>query len=72
MKPGEARKLSDEEVIIEVKRLKNTLFELRCQEVTEKIQDTSQVGKARRDIARMLTAQRERQLAAAAEQDKGN
>jgi large subunit ribosomal protein L29 len=55
MTPKEVRKLSDEEIDIEVKRLRARLFELRSQEVTEKIHDTTQFGKVRRDIARMLT-----------------
>jgi ribosomal protein L29 len=33
------------------------MFELKNQSVTEKIQDTSQYGKMRKDIARLLTEQ---------------
>ncbi len=66
MKSKDVRKLSDEEIGIEVKRLRRRLFELRTQAVTEKIQDTSQFGKTRRDVARLLTEQRTRGAAAAA------
>ena len=38
------------------------LFELRSQAVTEKLEDPSQLGKARRDIARIKTALRAREL----------
>jgi large subunit ribosomal protein L29 len=38
------------------------LFELRSQAVTEKLEDPSQLGKARRDIARIKTALRQRVL----------
>ncbi len=55
MKAEEVHKLSDEEIEVEVKRLRRHLFDLRTQAVTEKIEDTSQFGKARKDIARLLT-----------------
>ncbi|NNF44700.1 MAG: 50S ribosomal protein L29 [Phycisphaerales bacterium] len=54
MKANEVHKLSDEEIQVEVKRLRRKLFELRSQAVTEKIQDTSQFAKIRKDIARVL------------------
>ena len=62
MKAKEVHKLSDEELAIEVGNLRKKLFELRTQAVTEKIQDTAQYGKIRKDIARLLTEQRTRQL----------
>ena len=55
MKAKEVHKLSDEEIDVEVERLRRRTFELRTQAVTEKIQDTSQFGKLRKDIARLLT-----------------
>ena len=67
MKAKEVRKLSNEEVDVEVKRLRRKLFEMRTQAVTEKIQDTTQFGKARKDVARLLTERRRRQLAETAE-----
>lgn len=54
-KAKEVRKLSDEEIEIEVKRLRRRLFELQTQANTEKITDTSQFGETKRDIARLLT-----------------
>jgi len=41
------------------------LFDLRSQAVTEKLDDHSQLGKAKKEIARIKTLQRQRQLAAA-------
>jgi len=38
------------------------LFDLRTQTVTEKIGDPSQFGKVRKDIARLKTEQRAREL----------
>ncbi len=55
MKAKEVHKLSDEEINVEVVRLRQRSFELRTQAVTEKIEDTSQFGDTRRDIARLLT-----------------
>lgn len=55
MKAKEVHKLSDEEIKVETQRLRKRMFELRTQAVTEKIQDTTQFGNVRRDIARVLT-----------------
>ena len=55
MKAKEVHKLSDEEITVEVARIRRQLFDLRTQAVTEKIQDHSQFGKLRKDIARLLT-----------------
>ena len=38
------------------------LFELRSQAVTEKLEDPSQLGKARREIARIKTIIRRREI----------
>lgn len=60
MKAKEVHKFNDEEIAIEIGRLKKRMFELRSQKVTDKIEDTSQFKKTRRDIARLLTEQSER------------
>ncbi len=60
MKANEVRRLSDEELDIEAKRLRRQLFDLRTQAVTEKIEDTSQFVKIRKVIARVLTEQNAR------------
>jgi len=57
MNAKEVHKLSDDEIQAEMKRLRQRTFELRTQAVTEKIEDTSQFGETRRDIARLLTEQ---------------
>jgi large subunit ribosomal protein L29 len=57
MKAKAVHKLSDEELTIEVDTLRKRMFELKNQSVTEKIQDTSQYGKIRKDIARLLSEQ---------------
>ena len=60
MKAKEVHKLSNEEIAVELKRLRARQFELRTQAVTEKIEDTSQFAKTRRDIARLLTEANQR------------
>ena len=62
MKPSELRELSDQELQSELERLHRHLFDLRAQSVTEKLEDSSMIAKAKRDIARILTLQRQRQL----------
>ena len=67
MTPKEVRKFNDEELDVEVERLKRRHFELRTQSVTEKIEDTSQFAKIKKDIARLLTEQHTRRRTATAE-----
>jgi large subunit ribosomal protein L29 len=63
MKANEVHKMSDEEIQLEVVRLRNDGFDLRSQAVTEKVEDTSKFKKLRKDVARLLTERRSRQLA---------
>lgn len=63
MKAVEVHKMSDEELKVETDRLRRRLFELRGQAVTEKLENPRGLGKLRRDIARVLTEQRTRQMA---------
>ena len=58
----EIHKYKDEEILVELKRLRNMIFDLRTQAVTEKIQDPSKFKKVRRDIARLMTERRAREL----------
>lgn len=62
MKATETHKFKDEELKVEVARLRKQHFELRTQSVTEKLENPKQLGNLRRDIARLLTEQRARQL----------
>lgn len=55
MTGAEAKKLSKEELVVEINRLREKLFQLRNQAQTEKVEDTSQFRKLRRDLARLLT-----------------
>ena len=60
----EVRQLKDEEIQIELDRLREKLFTLRTQSVTEKVEDVTQHGKIRKDIARLHTERRAREIAA--------
>lgn len=65
MKAAEVHKMTDAEIAEELPRLRGRLFELRGQAVTEKIENPTVLGKTRRDIARLMTELRNRELAAA-------
>jgi len=67
MKISEVRALSPEELDNELDRLKRHLFDLRAQAVTERLEDPTMIAKAKTDIARLLTVQRQRKLATAGE-----
>jgi large subunit ribosomal protein L29 len=66
MKAIEVHKFNDEELKVEHDRLRRSLFELRSQSVTEKLENPRELGNIRRDIARLLTEQKSRQLKAQA------
>ncbi|MFO0840046.1 MAG: 50S ribosomal protein L29 [Phycisphaerae bacterium] len=56
MKFEQMQAMKTDELHNELERLRKHLFDLRAQAVTEKLEDPTQLGKARRDIARVLTA----------------
>ena len=61
MKASEVHAMNDEELGLEGDRLRKRLFELKGQAVTEKLENPGQLKELRRDIARVLTEQRQRQ-----------
>ena len=69
MKAHEIREMSDEQILQELTALERKVFDLRTQAATEELTVSSELGKARRDIARMRTILRERQLATKADAD---
>jgi large subunit ribosomal protein L29 len=62
MKFKEIKEKDDEALSHELTDKQKHLFELRTQAVTEKLEDPTQLGKTRREIARIKTAIRQRQL----------
>jgi large subunit ribosomal protein L29 len=67
MDVGELRELSDVELSERHDELKEELFGLRFQMATGQLDNPTLLKQTRRDIARVLTVQRERELAAARE-----
>jgi large subunit ribosomal protein L29 len=67
MKPAEYREMSDEQLELTLKEIVKNLFHLRFQSATERLETPSEIRKARKEVARIKTIQRERQLAAAKE-----
>ena len=65
MKIKEIREKDDASLQTELHTAAKHLFDLRTQAVTEKLEDPTQLGKTRRDIARIKTTMRQRQLQAA-------
>ena len=62
MKANEVHKMSDAELTETVGQLRSRLFELRTQSVTEKLENPKELGGIRRDIARVLTEKRTREI----------
>jgi large subunit ribosomal protein L29 len=65
MKAAEVHKMSDAEIAETLQNLRSRQLELRSQAVTEKLENPHQLGNIRRDIARLLTERRARELATA-------
>jgi large subunit ribosomal protein L29 len=62
MKPGEIRELSDEELMKKERDTKEELFNLRVQIATNQTTNVARVRKLKKDLARVLTLKREREL----------
>jgi large subunit ribosomal protein L29 len=61
-KPSEYREMNDEQLRLALREVEKNLFHLRFQSATERLETPSEMVKAKRDIARILTVQREVQL----------
>jgi large subunit ribosomal protein L29 len=65
VKASVLRELTEDELNQKYKELTEELFNLRFQLATSQIENVGRMRVVRRDIARMKTIQRERQLASA-------
>ncbi|MCI6926830.1 MULTISPECIES: 50S ribosomal protein L29 [Butyricicoccus] len=63
MKAKEIRELSAEELEVKLVELKKDLFNLRLQHATNQLDNPTRIADVKRDIARVNTILRERQLA---------
>ena len=67
------RAMTDEDLLDAVEDQREALFNLRFQKEAGQMEDTNVIRFAKRDLARLITVQRERELAAlvAEEEDNG-
>jgi len=64
----ELRELNDRELANRLRELKEEFFNLRFQNATGQLDNTSRVGQVRKDVARCETLLREREIEAAESQ----
>ncbi len=64
MKYSEVVDLSDDELGLKEKELRQELFNLRFRKATSQLDNTARIGLLKRDLARVLTSRRERARAA--------
>jgi large subunit ribosomal protein L29 len=62
--PEKLKAMSDEELVAEAAALREEIWKLRLQRSTGQLQDAHKVRRTRRNLARILTLQRQRELAA--------
>ena len=62
MKPNKVREMSNVELENELSSLKSQLFKLRFQSATNQLDNPLQIKSVRKDIARIKTVLREREL----------
>jgi large subunit ribosomal protein L29 len=62
MKVDQIRGLSDEEIIARLDEAREEIMNLRFQQATGELLDTSQLGKVRKNIARFETILKEREM----------
>ena len=60
--PGQLRSLDDERLVEELRKAKEELFNLRFQSATGQLENHGRLRAVRRDIARIYTTMREREL----------
>jgi large subunit ribosomal protein L29 len=64
VKPVELRDMSESELADHVRTARRELFGLRFQHATAELDNTARLKHAKRELARALTVQRERELSA--------
>lgn len=62
MEPSELRENSDEELAVKERELKESLFLLHLRHKTNQLESSARLAQTRRDIARIKTIQRAREL----------
>ena len=64
------REVSDSELANRLSEAKQELFNLRFQNVTGQLDNTARIGQVRKDVARIETVLRQREIAAAEATEK--
>ncbi len=64
MKPAEIRELTTDDLNDKLTEARTELFNLRFQMATSQLDNTARVNTVKKDIARVLTEQRAREIAA--------
>ena len=64
MKAAEIRELSAEDLQVKLKEAKAELFNLRFQMATSQLDNTARVKQVKKDLARIMTEMRARELSA--------
>jgi large subunit ribosomal protein L29 len=67
---AEIRELDAEELDLKLVEARKELFNLRFQAATGRLDNNARVAQVRRDIARLLTVQRDREIEAAESAEK--
>jgi large subunit ribosomal protein L29 len=65
MRPEEIREMADVDIAQALEQLAGELFDLRMRGAYEELENPTRIRQLRREIARLKTIQRERQLGAA-------
>ena len=60
MKSSEAHSLNDQQLVERLRDAREEAFNLRFRHATGELEDTSRIGGAKRDVARLLTVARQR------------
>lgn len=62
MKAAEAHELQDIELVEELKKAREEAFNLRLRHATGELENPASLGRARKDVARLLTIARQRNI----------
>lgn len=63
MTAAEYRQMTDEQLDLNLKDVIKNLFHLRLQSATERLETPSEINKAKKEVARIKTIRREREIA---------
>ncbi|HEV2362518.1 MAG TPA: 50S ribosomal protein L29, partial [Acidimicrobiales bacterium] len=67
----ELRDCDDDELDVRLTNARKELFNLRFQAATGRLDNVARIGQLRKDVARVLTVQRDREIAAAESGEPG-